>query len=137
MSGKIDVVVGGQFGSESKGRVTLDLIKEHDAHNAMVFSYRVAGPNAGHVVFDERGNRFALRQVPVGAVVPGVRLMIAAGSEVDIEVLKAEVELLESKGHNVRGWLYIHPEATVITQAHRDAETALVGAIGSTGKGIG
>lgn len=137
----IDVIVGGQFGSESKGRVTLDVVRrradEIGAQN--VVSARVAGPNAGHVVIDPEGRRFAMRALPVGFVEEGVSLWIAPGSEVDLEVLRSEVELVESYGYSVRDRLYIDPEATWLEEHHREREASehLRERTGSTGKGIG
>lgn len=134
----VDVVVGGQFGSESKGRTTAEVVKVREAQGHWVNAVRVAGPNAGHVVFDEQGNRFALRQVPVAAAVSDyANLVIAAGSEIDFPVLQAEIEQLEAAGHSVRSRLNVHPEAVMIGDEHKQQEGALVGAIGSTGKGIG
>jgi adenylosuccinate synthase len=138
----IHVVVGGQYGSEAKGHVTDQVIrqlKREDVkfgHRRKVFNIRVGGPNAGHTVIDENGNKFPLRQVPVGAVTGAVP-MIGPGSEIDIEVLAHELDILRESGHEFR--LYVHSEATVLTAAHKAIETAadLHGKIGSTGKGIG
>jgi adenylosuccinate synthase len=138
----LDVVVGGQFGSESKGRVTAELAVRRRAEGRIVTNVRVAGPNAGHVVIDQHGNRFALRSLPVGLVTdPFSTGVIAAGSEIDYPVLKSEVELLESKGHAVRDRLLIDPQATMLVESHRHAEGGNDGPMqtrmGSTGKGIG
>lgn len=133
------VVVGGQYGSEAKGHVTAQLVKKVLKEDASsVVNVRVAGPNAGHTVYDSKGRKFAFRQVPVGAVLgEGILSVIAAGSEVDPPVLFKEIEELEAAGHNVR--LYVDKNATVITDEHKLSETnaGLVSRIGSTGKGIG
>lgn len=133
--GTLHVVVGGQFGSEAKGHVAGYLAQRHDA-GAVV---RVAGPNAGHTAYDDQGRRWALRQIPVAAVTNlECELLIAAGSEIDPEVLRSEVEALETAGIPVRERLLIDPTATVIEPEHRDQEAVvLVSGIGSTGKGIG
>ena len=90
---KIQVVVGGQYGSEGKGAVAGYLAGlETDP-----LCIRVAGPNAGHsVVHPGTGKKYALRQVPVGAVTnPDALLAIAAGSEIDPYVLSEEIAWLE------------------------------------------
>ncbi|WKW85443.1 PurA-like adenylosuccinate synthetase [Microbacterium phage Milani] len=145
----ISTVVGGQYGSEAKGHVTAQLVKsaaldarnwlEHNPDQPLpdTINIRVAGPNAGHTVYDEQGNKFALRQVPVGAVYEDVQLYIAPGSEIDLDVLYAEIESLEDHGHPIQHRLFVSRQATVIEQEHKDAESTLVGGIGSTGKGIG
>lgn len=137
--GKLEVVVDGQYGSCGKGAVAAYL-----AHPARtpdgITAVRVAGPNAGHTAVDPDGNRWALRQVPVAAVVnPDAQLVIAAGSEIDCDVLLAEIDALEAGGHKIRQRLTIDPMATILEPQHRETETSngLVGRIGSTGKGIG
>lgn len=125
------------FGSEAKGRVTLERVQYHASYG-QVASMRVAGPNAGHVVWD-KGHRFAMRALPVGFVEPDARLYIAAGSEVDIDVLREEIDLVESYGYEVRERLWIHPQATWLEPVHRDREASstLTAKVGSTSKGIG
>lgn len=133
--GTIHVVVGGQYGSEGKGHVTAWLAKTKPRIHAVV---RVAGPNAGHSAYDDQGRKWALRQVPIAAVTnPRVNLMIAAGSEVDPDVLLDEITRLEAGGILVKNRLFVDHSATVITQEHRHREAEMVGRIGSTGKGIG
>lgn len=136
----LDIVVGGQFGSEAKGHVTKKVLQRRQferPEGPELVNIRVAGPNAGHCVLDEAGNKFALRTIPVGAVLPDVRLVIAAGSEVDPQVLSDEITELTAKGHDLRGRLYVSAEATVLTQQHREAEAGMQARMGSTGKGIG
>lgn len=131
--GTLHVVVGGLYGSEAKGHVTGWLAKS--PHVAAVA--RVAGPNAGHTAYRD-GVGFALRQIPCAAVTNlDCRLIIAAGSEIDPDVLYGEIDQLEAAGIPVRDRLWIDPEATVITEDHKQAETKLTGRIGSTAKGIG
>jgi adenylosuccinate synthase len=133
------VVVGGQYGSEAKGHVTAKFVQKClDEGSTAVINVRVAGPNAGHTVYDAKGNKFAFRQVPVGAVLgDNVLSVIAAGSEVEPEVLFKEIAELKAAGHYVR--LYVDQNATLIEEHHKEAEAdaELVKRIGSTGKGIG
>lgn len=138
----LSVVVGGQFGSEAKGHVTRQVIdKSLTQQAADILNIRVAGPNAGHVAYDERGNRWALRQVPVGGTNPDLRvqLHIAAGSEVDPAVLVDEIMQMDAAGLRVSERLTVSPEATVLTPEHKYRESAarMHENIGSTGKGIG
>ena len=137
MTGSLHVVSGGQFGSEGKGAVAAALVRREHARHGWSVSVRVGGPNAGHTAYDDQGRRWALRQIPVGVVVPDSALYIAAGSEVDIEVLVDEANRLEDAGLRVWGRLSVDESATVITKDHKDSEQYLVDSIGSTGKGIG
>lgn len=134
---KLQVIVGGQYGSEAKGHVAGYLASlEHEP-----LCIRVAGPNAGHsVVHPTTGKKYALRQIPVGAVTnPEALLAIAAGSEIDPYVLAEEIAWLENDGIQIRDRLLIDPAATWLTQAHKDREAAstITARIGSTSKGIG
>lgn len=132
----LQVVVGGQYGSEAKGHVAAQLAKR----SPELLAVRVAGPNAGHTVVADTGEPYALRQIPVAAVAnPNAALAIAAGSEIDPDVLLEEVQLLDKAGFEVSQRLSIDPQATWLEPQHRRAEAAaeLTQRIGSTGKGIG
>lgn len=137
--GKLQVIVGGQAGSEAKGAVTAHLAHPDRTPDGLV-AIRVAGPNAGHTAVDADGRRWALRTIPVAAVVnPYARLCIAAGSEVDISVLLKEVRELEGAGFKIAERLTIDPMATILSPEHIAAEQAsdLTARLGSTSKGIG
>ncbi len=138
----LDVVVGTQYGSEGKGHVTDQVIRQYirnqtEGVGSTVISVRVGGPNAGHCVRDpETNHKYAFRSMPVGAIWNAVSL-IAPGSEVDLEVLHREVTELIANGH--RPHLVIDSHATVLEQKHIDQEKAseLGAKVGSTAKGIG
>lgn len=132
----IDIVVGGQFGSEAKGHVAALLCEQATGAGACV---RVGGPNAGHTVIDYLGRPWAFRTLPVGAVCSSLDLIVAAGSEIEVEVLKDEIERVEAAGYSVRSRLYIDEQATILTDFHKDTEVAgaLTARLGSTGKGVG
>lgn len=132
--GKLQVIVGGQFGSEAKGHVAGYLAtKESD-----LFAIRTGGPNAGHTVMWE-GAAYKLRQIPAAAITNETAMVgISAGSEIDPAVLQSEADMLEATLPN-KLWhrLIIDSQATVIEPSHLGMEKALVESIGSTGKGIG
>ena len=87
----VSVVVGGQFGSEGKGKIALEIVRR-DANVAAVV--RVGGPNSGHTGVSRNGVRFVLRQIPAGAIDGKVLVVLPAGSYIDIEVLLSEIERL-------------------------------------------
>lgn len=133
----VTVVVGGQFGSEGKGAVVGFLARDAGPETTVI---RVAGPNAGHTAYDEKGVEWKLRAVPVAAVTSRYcQLHIAAGSEVDPIVLADEVTRLDDAGFGVSDRLTVHPAATILLPDHIATEgmQGIVGRIGSTGKGIG
>jgi len=57
----VTVVVGGQYGSEGKGKIVAYLAKKDDVAAVV----RCGGPNAGHS-FVWQGATYSLRQVPRG-----------------------------------------------------------------------
>lgn len=137
---KLLVVVGAQFGSEAKGHVTQRLVEREQEQGRFVHTVRVAGPNAGHTAYDPDGMAWALRSVPVAAVVPGPAVLgVSAGSEIDPPVFFDEIDRLNAAGLLDDKMVYVHGEATLLTDEHKEAEqiVGLVSKIGSTGKGIG
>ena len=156
MSGKLIVVAGAQYGSEGKGAVADHLTRPDNAGDNVV-AVRVAGPNAGHTVFgkcppacdggDDHafngrhvGHPWRLRSVPVSAVNnPSADLVIAAGSEIDYDVLMGEVVALDAAGYQVSQRLIIDTQATMLEPKHIDAEVVdgIQKRLGSTAKGIG
>lgn len=133
----LQVVVGGQYGSEAKGHVAGWLA----LHDQVDLAIRVAGPNAGHsVVHPDTGVKYALRHVPAAAVTnPNTKLAIAAGSEIDFTVLGDEIRRLEGDGIKVRERLLIDSNATVLTGRYikYEDDEKLTERIGSTSKGVG
>jgi adenylosuccinate synthase len=86
----VTVVVGGQYGSEGKGKLVSHLASVDGGRSAVV---RCGGPNAGHTA-DGAGGRALLRQLPSGAVVPGSRLFMAPGMQIDVDLLHEEISRL-------------------------------------------
>lgn len=134
---KLHVVVGGQYGSEGKGAVTAELVRQLRPSLCV----RVAGPNAGHTAYDDQGRQWKLRSVPVGAAIdPGCVGILAAGSEIEWDVLRDEwTAILDANQGGGRRMLLVDAEATLLETHHqgREATEGLVERTGSTGKGIG
>lgn len=82
------VVVGGQFGSEGKGKVSASIVLKENIDICV----RCGGPNSGHSLTDRAGNTQILRQLPTGFVNPRTRLLIPAGALIDPIVLKEEIQ---------------------------------------------
>ncbi len=127
----ITIIVGGQFGSEGKGKVAHWFAREFDAAAVV----RVGGPNSGHTVVDDHGRSRIFRQLPTAAVLPNVLCAIAAGSYIDPELFLAEV----SDAGLAPDRVAVDPDAMVITDDDRRAEREqhLNRRIGSTGSGTG
>ncbi len=135
----IHIVGGGQFGSEGKGAFTADLVERLRKSNRLTL-VRVAGPNAGHTAIDRNNMKWALRQIPVAAIVdPEAQIVIAQGSEIIPAVLKEEINALEQAGYSIRSRLTVDANATIISDEHAATEAGLdtLKETGSTFKGIG
>ncbi|GGF87133.1 adenylosuccinate synthetase [Rhizobium wenxiniae] len=129
----VSIVIGGQFGSEGKGKVALELVRQHSRSDVTVV--RVGGPNSGHTAYDRDGNKWALRQMPAACLDRNVDVVFPAGSYIEPELLLREITDLDYPLDRVR----ISPFARVITDEHRDWEkkAGITKAIGSTGSGVG
>jgi len=129
----VSIVVGGQFGSEGKGKVSLELVRM--AAERRIAVVRVGGPNSGHTAYDRSGRKFALRQLPAGAVDRNVDIVFPAGSYIDVDILLREIEELNYP----RDRIFVSPYANVITPEQKtwEVDAGLVSAIGSTGSGVG
>jgi adenylosuccinate synthase len=128
------VIVGAQWGDEGKGKI-VDLLAQH---SDVVCRYQ-GGPNAGHtiVVGDET---YKIRALPSG-IVRGKPCVIGNGCVVDPEVLIAELDEFERRGHPT-GEVYLSGNAHLIMPWHvaidRASERRLGKlAIGTTRRGIG
>lgn len=127
----ISIVVGGQFGSEGKGKVACFLAEQRSAFAAV----RVGGPNSGHTVVDKDGQRRIFRQLPTPAVLSDVICVISAGSYVDLDVLASEVRQVGLQPHRLR----IDPKAVIIDASLKEKERleSLRERVGSTLTGTG
>lgn len=127
----VSVVIGGQFGSEGKGKVTHHLAAERDAAAVV----RVGGPNSGHTSIGSGGAPEVLQQLPMAALLEHPLCLIGPGSYVDSEILLAEIKRLDIDPSRV----LVDYRAMVLTDEHREAERAgdLGSRIGSTNSGTG
>jgi adenylosuccinate synthase len=128
------VIVGAQWGDEGKGKI-VDLLAQH---SDVVCRYQ-GGPNAGHtiVVGEET---YKIRAIPSG-IVRGKPCVIGNGCVVDPEVLIAELDEFEQRGHSTDE-VYVSGNAHLIMPWHVAIDTASerrLGklAIGTTKRGIG
>ena len=126
-TGYVDVIVGGQYGSEGKGQIAAFLSDEYD------LLVRVGGPNAGHTVF-EPSRPYTHHQLPSGTRRnENNKLLIGPGAV--LNVAKLQQEIAECQVSVER--LGIDRGAMVITDEDILNEGGLVAGIGSTGQGAG
>ena len=111
------VVVGGQYGSEGKGKIAAFIT----LREKIDICVRSGGPNAGHCVMDNEGNRYVLRQISTGFIRPETRLLTPAGGLIDLGVLKSEIDFL-GLGPNRVG---VDFRASIITEEDKETENRL------------
>jgi adenylosuccinate synthase len=128
------VIVGAQWGDEGKGKIVDLLAQDSD----LVCRYQ-GGPNAGHtiVVGDET---YKIRALPTG-IVRGKTCVIGNGCVIDPEVLIAELDEFERRGHSTEN-VFVSGNAHLIMPWHIAIDSASekrLGklAIGTTRRGIG
>lgn len=136
MKGKIEILIGTQWGDEGKGRVVDSIGSQID-----IFARYQGGANAGHTVYVD-GEKFVFRLLPSGMLYPGKMCVIGNGVVVDPDQLLKEMGDLREKGKD-RACLKVSGAAHVVMPYHklfdqlqeesRDSEHK----IGTTGRGIG
>jgi adenylosuccinate synthase len=134
--GKVDVLLGIQWGDEGKGKV-VDVLTP----NYAVVARFQGGPNAGHTL-EFNGEKYVLRSIPSGIFQGSKINIIGNGMVIDPVLFMEEAKELESRGHNLKDNLYISKKAHLIMPTHRILDAAYEGAkgknsVGTTGKGIG
>ncbi len=122
------IVVGGQYGSEGKGKVVALLAKRSESP----WLVRCGGPNSGHTVTIQ-GHDIVLRQVPSCAEPNRATFLLSAGCAIDQSVLLREIDLLEIP----RDKIIVDPRAVIVIDKDREDERRELKDIASTCSGTG
>jgi adenylosuccinate synthase len=124
--GNVDIIVGGQFGSEGKGQIAAYLSPEYDC------LIRVGGPNAGHKVFEDSApDTFHI--LPSGTRrTKNAKIILGPGSVLNLEILLDEIRRFDIQPDR----LLIDENCTIITKDDIELEKTL-DKIGSTTQGVG
>jgi adenylosuccinate synthase len=124
----VDVLVGGQWGSEGKGNIAFFISPEYD------LLVRVGAPNAGHRVCGHDGTTYTHRQLPSGTrATQTTPLLIGAGAVINPSTLLTEIAQCGVSADR----LTIDPAALIIEDDDVVREMILKTLIGSTGTGAG
>jgi len=135
-TGKVDVLLGLQWGDEGKGKVVDVLTPRYD-----VVARFQGGPNAGHTLeFEDQ--KYVLRSIPSGIFQGGKVNIIGNGVVLAPDLFMGEAKDLEKSGHPLKDRLKISKKAHLIMPTHRILDRAYEAAkgknkVGTTGKGIG
>jgi len=131
------ILIGAQWGDEGKGKIIDLLARKSD----IIVRYQ-GGNNAGHTVrFSDK--TYILHLIPSGILHSGKVCVIGNGVVLDPEAFFEEVDVLESKGINVDGRLFVSEQAHLIMPYHkimdclREENLKKSEMIGTTKRGIG
>lgn len=133
---QINVIVDLQFGSTGKGLLA-GYLAETTKPDTVITAWAA---NAGHTYINAEGRKFVHTMLANGVVSPNLqRIMIGVGSIIDpVNLLNEIGQCSDLISDHVK--IYVHRNAAVIDQRHRDEENVHLGAntkIGSTKKGCG
>ena len=123
-TGKVDVLLGLQWGDEGKGKVVDVLTPNYD-----VVARFQGGPNAGHTLEFE-GQKYVLRSIPSGIFQGGKINIIGNGVVLAPDLFMDEAKDLEKSGHELKNRLHISKKAHLIMPTHRLLDAALEAAKG-------
>ena len=124
----VDVLVGGQYGSEGKGQVAAYLAPDYDV------LLRVGGPNAGHTVYAVP-EPFKFRHLPSGTRHnENAKIVLGPGTVIDEKLLLEEIANHEIDVDR----LTIDSNAMIIDSSDKEYEHSnLRESIASTASGVG
>jgi len=135
MHKNVDILFGGQYGSEGKGVMAASLAFDYDVH------VRVGAPNAGHSLIGPDGKLWKMQTVPCGWINPQAKLYIGAGGLINPKLLKREVMAIATIDPTIYDRLYIDTNCGVLDDIFANFEGGTSGLmhkrIGSTGEGVG
>lgn len=132
MRKNVYVICDLQFGSTGKGSCAGYLAMKHQPDLCVT----AWSPNAGHTFVDKNGRKFVHCALANGIVSPRLRAAaLAPGSVINLDTLVKELKECKDIVHNKT--IFIHENAAVVRQRHRDEEEKTMTGIGSTKKGSG
>lgn len=126
----LDILLGGFYGDEGKGKIASYLAFKDMPEMAV----RTGSINAGHTIVHE-GRKYGLRTMPSAFLNRKTKLAISPGALIRRDVLFKEIEET-----NARDRLVIDPHTGVITDEEVNDEkndALLSGTVGSTLQGVG
>ena len=131
----INVIVGGQWGDEGKGKIVELLSKE-----ANIVARYQGGSNAGHTVY-HNDKKIVLHQIPTGILRENNLCILGKGMVVDPDGIVEEIECLNNNNIEYNNRIIIDYYSHIVTPLHKLIdqinEEKSGGKIGTTCKGIG
>ena len=133
-TGKLTVLVGGQYGSEGKGAIAAHVADQYDIH------IRVGSPNAGHTIY-WRGAKHVMQSIPCGWINPNATIVIGRGALLNMKQFMKELVHIMEYYPEFLYRLQVDAEAGILDEHFHQEEGGVNGEmhrrIGSTGEGVG
>ena len=127
---QVTMIVDLQFGSTGKGLIA-GYLAERDAHDTAINANM---PNAGHTYINREGRKWRHKVLPSGITSPSLKyVLVGPGAVFDIERLAFEIGQSYDIFKGVE--ICIHPKASVVQSAHKEAEAAGLSKVSSTMQG--
>lgn len=126
----VSIIVGGQFGSEGKGKVAHWFANQINAAAVV----RVGGINSGHTVIDSKGECHIFRVLPTASI-DNKKCILPAGCYINLDILEQEIRQSGIERKNI----LIDPKAVIVSHQHAETEKSCDSLlrIGSTLSGTG
>ena len=130
LSGGLNVIIDGQWGSTGKGKLAGWVGKHHEGIKYACSSF---GPNAGHTYVDDDGNNTVYKVMPMAGHTANVPALIMPDSVVSVDRLLHEMKEYSSR-------VFVHPNVAVLTEddskSARETGRHLAGTMQGTGHAI-
>jgi len=128
--GKLNIVFGGQAGSEAKGKLSGFLADKFHPDLLVI----TASPNAGHTIIMPGGEKKVSYHLPIAMAMCDCPVILTAASLINFDILVKEIEDLGVDPKRI----IIDPRASIIHNHHIELEEkGKKSDIGSTLQGIG
>lgn len=126
--GKANVIIGGQWGSEGKGKLAGWLYHNHPEIDVAVSDFT---PNTGHTYVAANGKAFVSKILPIGAAFRTVKLVIIGPHA----VIDVDRFLKEHRDFECKTTIAIHPLTSVLQPGDVKDEVGALSHIASTMQG--
>ena len=128
--GLMNIVFGGQAGSEAKGKLSGFLADRYPVDLLVM----TASPNAGHTIVKPDGKKKVSYHLPIAAVMCDCPIVLTAASLINFRTFEAEIGSLGLDPARI----LVDPRASIIHEGHiGEEEGGELSDIGSTLQGIG
>jgi adenylosuccinate synthase len=129
-TGKLNIVFGGQAGSEAKGKLSGWLADRYPLDLLVMTS----SPNAGHTIVTPEGDKKVSYHLPIASVMCDCPIVLTAASLINVRSFGTELESLGIDPSRI----LVDPRASIIREHHIGLEEdGGLSDIGSTLQGIG